>query len=240
MSMSNANHNNWLCCCLLPFDIIADMDAAEEERADFNKLRQKINSHRVIIDSCTPGLYDLLVCPKINTTGRAWEFTEVFLWSSLDLVIPWCCLKTQIFFSRCCAKVDDLCREVCHFMLAKIGTLPSKFFEVVANTKKSDPCGDLHGKINCNWPSTRESLRLEVLDLGEKASRIILATDGDIQGQALAEELSRRLGRESLQYSTRFIPIPLNLYSVKKKRSTFYRRTSPLMQTVLMFPGAGK
>ncbi|KAL7211226.1 hypothetical protein ACSBR2_014160 [Camellia fascicularis] len=30
----------------------------------------------------------------------------------------------------------------------------------------------------------------------EKASRIILATDGDLPGQALAEELARRLGRE--------------------------------------------
>nr|GMD94773.1 twinkle homolog protein, chloroplastic/mitochondrial [Ipomoea batatas] len=30
----------------------------------------------------------------------------------------------------------------------------------------------------------------------EKASRIILATDGDPPGQALAEELARRLGRE--------------------------------------------
>ena len=31
-----------------------------------------------------------------------------------------------------------------------------------------------------------------------KASRIILATDGDQPGQALAEELARRLGRERL------------------------------------------
>ncbi|XP_073279410.1 uncharacterized protein [Primulina huaijiensis] len=141
----------------------ADMDEAEEERADFTKLRQKMVSHGVKIDSCTPGLYDLLVCPKINTTGRHGSLLKFFVWSSLDLVIPWCCLKTQIFFSRCCAKVDDLCREVCPFMLAKIGTLPSKFFEVVANTKKSNPCGNLHGKINSNSPSTREGLRLEVL-----------------------------------------------------------------------------
>ncbi|MFS8024223.1 putative DNA helicase [Helianthus anomalus] len=32
----------------------------------------------------------------------------------------------------------------------------------------------------------------------ESASRIILATDGDAPGQALAEELSRRLGKERL------------------------------------------
>lgn len=32
-----------------------------------------------------------------------------------------------------------------------------------------------------------------------QASRIILATDGDIPGQALAEELARRLGRERLE-----------------------------------------
>ncbi|KAJ0016467.1 hypothetical protein Pint_11352 [Pistacia integerrima] len=30
----------------------------------------------------------------------------------------------------------------------------------------------------------------------KKASRIILATDGDLPGQALAEELARRLGKE--------------------------------------------
>lgn len=30
----------------------------------------------------------------------------------------------------------------------------------------------------------------------DKASRIILATDGDSPGQALAEELARRLGKE--------------------------------------------
>lgn len=36
-------------------------------------------------------------------------------------------VSTFFWFS---VKVDDLCREVCHFMLAKIGTLPSKFFEV--------------------------------------------------------------------------------------------------------------
>lgn len=33
-------------------------------------------------------------------------------------------------------------------------------------------------------------------DYFEKASRIILATDGDVPGQALAEELARRLGKE--------------------------------------------
>ncbi|XP_075483377.1 uncharacterized protein LOC142523452 isoform X3 [Primulina tabacum] len=239
MSMSNANHNNWLCCCLLPFDIIADMDAAEEERADFNKLRQKINSHRVIIDSCTPGLYDLLVCPKIMTrdytrlTLRGGHGSLLKFFYGLHWILSSLGVASRPKFSS----QDAVQRLTIYAEKSVISCWPKL---VVANTKKSDPCGDLHGKINCNWPSTRESLRLEVLDLGEKASRIILATDGDIQGQALAEELSRRLGRESLQYSTRFIPIPLNLYSVKKKRSTFYRRTSPLMQTVLMFPGAGK
>ncbi|XP_019193068.1 PREDICTED: uncharacterized protein LOC109187337 [Ipomoea nil] len=33
-----------------------------------------------------------------------------------------------------------------------------------------------------------------------QASRIILATDGDPPGQALADELARRLGRERLEY----------------------------------------
>ncbi|KAK1307946.1 hypothetical protein QJS10_CPA09g01027 [Acorus calamus] len=34
----------------------------------------------------------------------------------------------------------------------------------------------------------------------EKASRIILATDADAPGQALAEELARRLGREMYRF----------------------------------------
>ncbi|KAL8101278.1 twinkle homolog protein, chloroplastic/mitochondrial-like [Apium graveolens] len=49
-------------------------------------------------------------------------------------------------------------------------------------------------------PSKDEDLKYQYLwncrEYLEKASRIILATDGDQPGQALAEELARRLGRE--------------------------------------------
>ncbi|XAR50774.1 DNA helicase [Bertholletia excelsa] len=49
-------------------------------------------------------------------------------------------------------------------------------------------------------PSLEKDSRFQYLwnckDYLDKASRIILATDGDVPGQALAEELARRLGRE--------------------------------------------
>ncbi|GFP95926.1 twinkle homolog protein chloroplastic/mitochondrial [Phtheirospermum japonicum] len=49
-------------------------------------------------------------------------------------------------------------------------------------------------------PSEEEDTKYQYLwnckEYTEKASRIILATDGDAPGQALAEELARRLGRE--------------------------------------------
>ncbi|XP_073300040.1 primase homolog protein isoform X2 [Primulina huaijiensis] len=247
----------------------ADMDEAEEERAVFTKLRQKMDSREVKIDSCTPGLYDLLVCPKCNggqSMQRSLSFHVGQNWS----YAMWRCFDTRCGWAG----------------------------QVVTNSGKPFPGGNLHGQINSNSPSTRESLRLEVLgeelvdyfagrmisketlqrnkvmqvsgekdrgtekmlygldditeadeiiivegeidklsieeagyyncasvpggapqtvsikelpsvdkdvsfqylwnckDYLDKASRIILATDGDIPGQALAEELSRRLGRE--------------------------------------------
>ncbi|KAJ0791443.1 putative DNA helicase [Helianthus annuus] len=49
-------------------------------------------------------------------------------------------------------------------------------------------------------PSQEQDIKYQYLwncrEYLEKASRIILATDGDAPGQALAEELSRRLGKE--------------------------------------------
>ncbi|KAL8214618.1 hypothetical protein R6Q57_004067 [Mikania cordata] len=49
-------------------------------------------------------------------------------------------------------------------------------------------------------PSQEKDIKYQYLwnckEYLEKASRIILATDGDLPGQALAEELARRLGRE--------------------------------------------
>ncbi|KAI7742292.1 hypothetical protein M8C21_027698 [Ambrosia artemisiifolia] len=49
-------------------------------------------------------------------------------------------------------------------------------------------------------PSQEQDIKYQYLwnckEYLEKASRIILATDGDMPGQALAEELSRRLGKE--------------------------------------------
>ncbi|KAL2524362.1 Twinkleprotein [Abeliophyllum distichum] len=53
---------------------------------------------------------------------------------------------------------------------------------------------------NKELPSTEEDTKYQYLwnckEYIEKVSRIILATDGDPPGQALAEELARRLGRE--------------------------------------------
>ncbi|KAL6502164.1 hypothetical protein OROHE_024757 [Orobanche hederae] len=53
---------------------------------------------------------------------------------------------------------------------------------------------------NKSLPSQEEDTKYQYLwnckEYTEKASRIILATDGDPPGQALAEEIARRLGRE--------------------------------------------
>ncbi|XP_060193216.1 primase homolog protein isoform X2 [Lycium barbarum] len=50
---------------------------------------------------------------------------------------------------------------------------------------------------SCTWrQDTRFSYLWNCKDCLEKASRIVLATDGDLPGQALAEELARRLGKE--------------------------------------------
>ncbi|XP_022845854.1 twinkle homolog protein, chloroplastic/mitochondrial isoform X2 [Olea europaea var. sylvestris] len=53
---------------------------------------------------------------------------------------------------------------------------------------------------NKELPSTEDDTKYQYLwnckEYIEKASRIILATDGDLPGLALAEELARRLGRE--------------------------------------------
>ena len=55
----------FLCACLL-LEIQADMDELEEEKiTDFAKLKRKVEAFGVKFDSCTPGQYDLLYCPKV-------------------------------------------------------------------------------------------------------------------------------------------------------------------------------
>ncbi|XP_073156037.1 primase homolog protein isoform X2 [Henckelia pumila] len=115
-------------------EIIAEMDETGEERADFTKLREKMDTRGIKIDSCTPGLYDLLVCPKCQggpSMQRSLSFHVGQTWS----YAMWRCFDTQCGWAG----------------------------QVVANTKKPNPGGDLHGKVNSISPSTRESLRLEVL-----------------------------------------------------------------------------
>lgn len=41
------------------------MNEAEEEKTDFAKLKQKIEALEVKFESCTPGQFDLLYCPKV-------------------------------------------------------------------------------------------------------------------------------------------------------------------------------
>ncbi|KAJ0081567.1 hypothetical protein Patl1_11524 [Pistacia atlantica] len=57
------------------------------------------------------------------------------------------------------------------------------------------------GFLNCvNVPcGAPQKASARELPPWEKVSRIILATDGDVPGQALAEELARRLGKERFQ-----------------------------------------
>lgn len=132
----NSGHNNGfqVLSHVRTFKLTADMDEAEEERADFTKLRQKMDSRGVKIDSCTPGIYDLLVCPKCKggqSLQRSLSFHVGQNWS----YAMWRCFDTQCGWAG----------------------------QVVTNSKKPNPGGDLHGKINSTLPSTRENLRLELL-----------------------------------------------------------------------------
>ncbi|XP_073058474.1 uncharacterized protein [Primulina eburnea] len=109
-----------------------------------------MDSHGVKIDSCTPGLYDLLVCPKINTTGRHGSLLKFFYgfhWILSSLGVA----SRPKFSSQ-----DAVQRLTIYAEKSDISCWPKL---VVANTKKSNPCGDLHGKINSNLPSTTESLK---------------------------------------------------------------------------------
>lgn len=62
-SLSLSLNCNFLDVLLL--ELTVDMDEIEEEKTDYAKLKQKIEALGVKVESCTPGHYDLLYCPKV-------------------------------------------------------------------------------------------------------------------------------------------------------------------------------
>lgn len=63
LSLSLSQNCNFLDVLLLEFTV--DMDEMEEKKTDYAKLKQKIEALGVKVESCTPGHYDLLYCPKV-------------------------------------------------------------------------------------------------------------------------------------------------------------------------------
>lgn len=278
----------------LSFKQTVDMNEAEEEKTDFAKLKQKIEALEVKFESCTPGQFDLLYCPKCKG-GRSIQRTLSFhicrswsyaMWRCFHLECGW---AGQVFAdnekensrinihgkansSRTLSwesfepLSDELLGYFAERMISKetlqrnnvmqvadgkniiafpyrqngllVGckyrTLEKKFWQG-RNTEKMlyglDDIADadeiiiVEGEIDklsveesgyCNCvsvpggapqtislkeiPSQEKDTGFQYLwnckDYFEKASRIILATDGDAPGQALAEELARRLGKE--------------------------------------------
>ncbi|PIM98493.1 DNA helicase [Handroanthus impetiginosus] len=273
----------------------AYMDEAEEERTDFGKLKPKIEALGIDSDSCAPGQYDLLYCPKCKggpSLNRSLSFHispnwSYAIWRCFDLQCGWAgqvfadtnmdnpgnlrgkinsyrpltvgSLRLEMlgdelltFFSERMISKETLQRnnvmqvagnqKVFAFTYRQNGmlvgckyrTVEKKFWQR-KNTEKMlyglDDIAEAEeiiivegemdklsmeeaGYYNCvsvpsgapqmvslkELPSPEKDSCFQYLwnckDYFDKASRIILATDGDIPGQALAEELARRLGRE--------------------------------------------
>ncbi|KAL8508280.1 hypothetical protein ACS0TY_018753 [Phlomoides rotata] len=259
-------------------EIEADTNEAEEEQSDFDKLKRKVEALGVKIDSCTPGQYDLLYCPKCKG-GRSiqslsfhisqhWSYA---MWRCFNLNCGW---AGQVFADKSktgeSVRLEPLCDELLAYfserMISKetlernnvmqvvggkkviafpyrrdgllVGckyrTIEKKFWQG-KNTEKTlygvddiaeaDDIIIVEGEIdklsveeagyyNCvsvpggapqivslkELPTPEKDTSFQYIwncrDYLDKASRIILATDGDIPGQALAEELARRVGKE--------------------------------------------
>lgn len=97
-------------------------------------MKQKIESLGIDVDSCIPGLFDLLFCSKCNggeLTQRTLSFHISQNWNSA----LWRCFHLKCGWAG----------------------------QVIADNKKSYPSVSLRGKINSSRPLTVENLRLEML-----------------------------------------------------------------------------
>lgn len=278
--------------------VIADVEnEKEEETSDIAKLKQKVEALGIKTDSCIPGLYDHLICPKCKG-GQSMERSLSFHISQNRNFAMWRCFRLecgwagQVFaddrkFSpgvHQLAKInfprsslteeslrleplgDELLtyfaermiskktleknyvmqvagdRKIIAFTYRRNGLLvgckyrtvdkkfwqekgTEKIFYGLDNIADADEIIIVEGEMdklsmeeagffNCvsvpdgapqtvsltELPSSEKDNRFQYLwnckDYLDKVSRVILATDGDIPGQALAEELTRRLGGE--------------------------------------------
>ncbi|KAL0442390.1 UNVERIFIED_CONTAM: hypothetical protein Slati_1961700 [Sesamum latifolium] len=141
-----------LFCPSLLLEVKAVVVEEEEGETAFDKLKQKIEALGINSDSCTPGVYDHLYCPKCRggkSIHRSLSFHINRKWS----YALWRCFNLQ-----------------------------------------------------CGWAGKERNTEKYLYGLDDIAeadeiiiaSRIILATDGDVPGQSLAEELARRLGRKDV------------------------------------------
>ncbi|KAL7089565.1 hypothetical protein ACP275_13G192900 [Erythranthe tilingii] len=274
----------------------ADIDAVEEEQSDFAKLKRKIEALGVNPNSCTPGQYDLLYCPKCEggksiqrslsfhiNQNRSYAMWRCFdskcgwagqVFADIEKAYPGVNIPVKIDSSRPLTGEslrleplgDELFAYFAERMISKetlernnvmqvagdrkilafpyrrnglfVGckyrTVEKKFWQEKNAEKilygldditEADEIIIVEGEIdklsveeagyyNCvsvpgGAPQTVSIKELPTPDKDtsfqylwncinylDKASRIILATDGDIPGQALAEELARRLGKE--------------------------------------------
>ncbi|KAK4491538.1 hypothetical protein RD792_002290 [Penstemon davidsonii] len=239
----------------------ADIDDAKGERAELStKLKRKIEALGINVDSCTPGLYDLLYCPMVFADTKK-AYNGINLHSEIDSSQPLTEENLRLemlgdelltYFAERMISKETLernnvmqvagDRKIIAFTYRKNGVLVGCKYRTIEkkywqerNTEKmlygiddiaeADEIIIVEGELdklsveeagyyNCvsvpsgapqtvslkELPSPEKDVGFQYIwnckDYLDKASRIILATDSDIPGQALAEELSRRLGRE--------------------------------------------
>ncbi|XP_011096709.1 primase homolog protein isoform X1 [Sesamum indicum] len=115
-------------------DVGEEEGEEEEGKTAFAKLKQKIEALGINSDSCTPGVYDHLYCPKCKggkSIHRSLSFHINRNWS----YALWRCFNLQCGWAG----------------------------KVFADTKKAYPVVGRHGKLTSSWPLTMESLRLQML-----------------------------------------------------------------------------
>ncbi|KAK4491541.1 hypothetical protein RD792_002293 [Penstemon davidsonii] len=239
----------------------ADIDDAKGERAELStKLKRKIEALGINVDSCTPGLYDLLYCPMVFADTKK-AYNGINLHSEIDSSQPLTEENLRLemlgdelltYFAERMISKETLernnvmqvagDRKIIAFTYRQNGVLVGCKYRTIEkkywqerNTEKmlygiddiaeADEIIIVEGELdklsveeagyyNCvsvpsgapqtvslkELPSPEKDVGFQYIwnckDYLDKASRIILATDSDIPGQALAEELSRRLGRE--------------------------------------------
>ncbi|CAA6669870.1 unnamed protein product [Spirodela intermedia] len=144
------------------------LEEAKTNAMQLEILRKKLEEQGISCGSCKPGQYTRMLCPKEKNTER--------IFYGLDDIKQ----ATDIIIVE--GEIDKL-------------SLEEAGFRNCVSVPDGAPA-----QVSKNLPEEREDTKYQYLwnckEYLEKASRIILATDSDKPGQALAEELARRLGKE--------------------------------------------